>query len=435
MARTADLLNRLPDLYREGETLGRLGAVVGNQFEMLDETAQDVRRSHFFAQCLDLEDAAKLGALLDIAPEPFQGLTEYRGWVNGLRSARLRAGSVTREGIRIFTKLYLDGFEAGNRVQITPVTGRLTETATDQSPALIENPPTARYVRGPGVDGVTPLDRFTLDNKGLDDAPLGLVVTARGAEGGEFAPMIANITTGEALIFLGRIPAGQRLFLMPVQDTEGTTTLTARLEGQDVSEHIRYINPIVPGDADSIVGSAAPAQPLTLTRGSNDLWFLPLAHFDVPGLDRVLFALASTEMKQGRWDETTFWNPDDGSGSIFAQPAQASLQLAWAESTPATIELRIPAGTMRHADGGVDAALTARENLDVALEIALDQLSAAGIATSATLAPRRDYQHMHDTLRMVVPMTFTEGGSTGADRMPDADARFGVSKLDDSTLG
>ena len=434
MGRRADLLNRLPDLYREGEMVGRFGAVFGNQFEMLDETARDVRRSHFFSQCLDLEDAAKLGAILDIAPEPFQGLTEYRGWVNGLRDARLRAGSVTREGIRIFTQLYLDGFEAGNRVQITPTSGRLGFEASEEMPALIENPPVARYMRGPGVDGITPLDQFPLDNRGLDPVPLGCVLTARGDQGGEFAPMIANLTTGEALVYLGRLEPGKRLFLLPVATGDGFG-LEARVENDDVTDKMRLIDPLVPGQAASAVAAEGPLRPLMLNRGENTLWFLPLAHYDVPGLDRALFALAGEGMKQGRWDQTTFWNPKDLSGSIFVQPAQASLQVAWAESAPATIELRIPTGVMRSDDGGIDAALAARENLQIAFGIALTQLSAAGVEARARLAPKSEHQPMHDSLRFIAPTTFREGGSTGADRIPDTDARYGITKLDDSTLG
>lgn len=434
MGRRADLLNRLPDLYREGEMVGRLGAVYGNQFEMLDETARDVRRSHFFSQCLDLEDAAMLGALLDIAPEPFQGLTEYRGWVNGLRGARLKAGSVTREGIRLFTQRYLDAFQAGNRIQVTPITGTLAFEESDDAPALIENPPVAQFVRGPGVDGITPLDQFPLTNNGLDPVPLGMVLTARGAEGGEFAPMIANLTTGEALVYLGRLEAGKRLFLIPVE-TEDGYALQARVENDDVTDQMRLIDPLEPGQADSAVAAAGPLRPLMLNRGENTLWFLPLAHYDVPGLDRALFALAGEGMKQGRWDQTTFYDERDHSGSIFVQPAQASLQVAWAETAPATIELRIPTGIMRSDEGQIDAALEDRENLATALDIALTQLSAAGVQATATLARKREHQPMHDSLRFVTPTTFTVGGSTGADSIPDADARYGITKLDDSTLG
>jgi hypothetical protein len=89
---------------------------------------------------------------------------------------------------------------------------------------------------------------------------------------------------------------------------------------------------------------------------------------------------------------------------------------------------------MRNDAGDIDDALAARENLATALEIALRQLSAAGVDARAELAPRREHQPMHDQLSFSIPMTIREGGSTGADRMPDTDARYGITKLDDSTL-
>jgi hypothetical protein len=278
------------------------------------------------------------------------------------------------------------------------------------------------------VDGVTPLDQFTLDNRGLDPTPLGLVMTGLGAAGGEFVPMLANLSTGEALVFLGRLPAGKRLFLLPVESEDGPV-LSARLEREDVSDKIRFIDPLRPGDASSAVAAAGPARPLTLARGENLMWFLPLAHYDLPGLDRVLLALAEENLRQGKWDETLF------DQSVFAQGAQASLQLGWAESTPATIELRLPTGIMRSEAGEIDAALEARENLATALQIALRQLSAAGVEARSKLAPWHEHQPMHDNLRFVVPTTFREGGSVGADSLPDSDGRFGVTGLDDSTLG
>ena len=427
MARATDMLARLPELYRDGETAGRLAAVWGAQIETLDETANDIRRSHYFSQCFDLDDAAGLAALLDIGPEPFQGLTEFRAWVNGLRAARLRAGAVTREGIRIFTQLYLDGFQRGNRIRITPEASELGFAPSDETPALIENPPEPRFAQGPGLDGLAPLERFSLENRGLDPTPLALVITAFGPGGGEFTPMIANLTTGEGLVFLGRIPPGQRLFLTPKAGEDGAT-LSARLETEDVTARMRYFNPLIPGDAASTIAAPGPMSPLSLDRGLNDLWFLPLAHFDAPGLDRALFALASADLTRGEWDVSEF------DKAIFAPAIAASLQAAWRETRPATIELRIPTGIMRSPAGGLEAALEARENLRAALGLALGRLSAAGVRATATLAPRRERQPMADRLAAILPATFVEGGSTGADRMPEAQGRFGVSKLDDATF-
>lgn len=426
MRRSEQMAARLPHLYREGETLSQLLAVWGNQFQMLDETATEVRRAHFFRQCVSLDEAAKLAAVLDVAPEPWQGLTEYRAWVEGLLAARLHAGAVTRQAISIFTRLYLQGFERGNRITVVPPFNELAAAPSDATPALVENPSVARYLAGPTSDGLVPLEQFALENKGIDPSMLSLVITAFGSTGPEFAPLIANLTTGEAVVFLGAVPPGQRLWVLP-QETAGGIEARAYLETTEVTSQLRHIAGLEPGNADTAVAAAGPPQPLMLARGVNDLWFLPLAHYDVPGLDRALLALADLSMKQGRWDETQF------DASLFVMPAAASLQLAWQESTPAAIELQVPTGAMRSQPGALDAALAARENLQTALAAALRRLSAAGIRSSVSLRDKRERQLMTDRLHAVIPRTHRERGATGADHLPNAGGRFGVTEFDGST--
>ncbi|WP_163602939.1 hypothetical protein, partial [Klebsiella pneumoniae] len=62
----------------------------------------------------------------------------------------------------------------------------------------------------------------------------------------------------------------------------------------------------VPGEAWSPTQVATPAPALTLKRGNNMLWFLPVAHYDVEGLDRFLLALPDLNLAQGRWDSGLF---------------------------------------------------------------------------------------------------------------------------------
>jgi hypothetical protein len=415
MPRAEQLAGRLPELYRDGETLSRLLAVWGNQLQM----------AHFFHHCVSLEEAAKLAALLDIPPEPWQGLTEYRAWVEGLRSARLRAGAVTCEGIRIFTQLYLAGFERAHRIEVAPAITEFAATANDETAALVENPPVYRYAAGPSAEGLVPLQQFALDNRGIDPAPLALVITAFGSTGPEFAPLIANLTTGEALVFLGKIPPGQRLWLLP-EKTEAGSRTRALLEGAEVSDKLRFIAALEPGVADSATPAASGA--LTLARGHNDFWFLPLAHYDVPGLDRALLALADLSMTQGRWDETSF------DRSLFAQTVAARLQAAWREAKPAAFELQLPAGALRCDPGALDDALAARETLEDALREALRRLSSAGVEAGVSLRPKRTVQPMGERLAAVSPWTERERGPSGADRLPDLGGRYGITELDESTF-
>lgn len=430
MTRAAALAEHLPALWRDGELVRGLLAVLGLQLEIVDEEGREVARAHLFDTCLELEEAAGLAAVLDIPPEPWQTVGEYRPWVHGLRDARLKAGSVTREGIRLFVSRYTAGFQAANRVTITPPVPRFSDRPTSDTAALVENPPRQRTQRVPPAGGVQPLAHFTVKNGGLDRVPLAAVFTGLGSTGPEFAPLVANLTTGEALVFLGPVPPGARLWLLPAAPAAGgeAPAVTAMLENVDVTDRLRRISGFAPGPTGPPTPDIGPPRSLSLALGANDLWFLPLAHFDVPGLDRVLLALAELSLRQGRWDETAFDH------SLFSQEPAATLQLAWAETTPATFELDLPASSLRSRAGDLEDALAARDRLEEALRTALPRLAAAGVRATVRFRPHQEHQPARDHLVAVLPMTHREAGPTGADRLPEAGGSYGVTGFDDSTF-
>ena len=74
------------------------------------------------------------------------------------------------------------------------------------------------------------------------------------------------------------------------------------LERQDVTDRLRTITNVVPGEPWTTPQVQAPARALRLGRGENRLLFLPVAHYDMLGLDRFLLALADLALEQGRWD-------------------------------------------------------------------------------------------------------------------------------------
>lgn len=428
MTRAAAILERLPLLWREGPELRRLVDVLAVQIQAIDEKANLIRRTHHFDLAYALDDAARLGALLDIPLEAWQEwLADYRAWVHGLRDAQFRAGSVTREAIGGFVARYLEGFQRAYGVRLAPPVRALGGEASDAQVALVENPPRLRFVAAPSGT-LLPLDRFTLENRGLDPAPLDMVITGLGETGPEFAPLVANLSTGQAVVFLGTVPQGKRLWIEAVADGDDFL-LRARLEGEDVTDRVRLIEGFTPGRAESIVAAADPPRPLRLDRGPNAFWYMPLAHFDVPGLDRVLLALADLELEQGVWDQAHF------DRALFVQTAASTLQLAWRETQPATIRLSVPAGTMLSAPDGLDPALEAREDLRTALAEAMERLAAVGVAAEVELRARRETQRGRDRLAAILPTTIRENGPTGADRLPDAGGRFGVTDLGDSTYG
>jgi hypothetical protein len=214
------------------------------------------------------------------------------------------------------------------------------------------------------------------------------------------------------------VSPGQRLWLR----ADGS----AALENRDVSAAVRTITGVVPGTAWDDV-DATPT-PLRLLPGANELWFLPVAHYDSPGLDRVLLALASTDLRQGRYEESTF------DSALFAMDPAATVTVGWTETAPATVHIELDGGGLLSRAGGLDAAIAVRDELAVALDHGVDALAAAGVRTEVTIAPLRETQPQTDYLTGRLPLVMRERGPTGADSLPDSGAVFDVTGYQDSTF-
>jgi hypothetical protein len=416
------MLDRLPALYRDGELLAGIMAIPGLQLEMVDEDAAAIQRAHWFNSAVDRGEAARLGALLDIAPEPWQGLAEYRAWLHALRNAMLRHGAVTRAALMSFVEEYTAAYRAATGSTVVAPLTSWSETRSGHLAAFVENPPLRRVAHIAATAGIAPLQRFQLDQRGLDDTMVSFVCTGLPDQG-EYVPLLANVTTGDALVWLGHLPVGQRLWMRPQADG----TVTAELEGRDVTRDLRSISGLVPGTPWNSEQLVDPPRALPLIRGRNDLWFLPVAHFDRPGLDRALLALADLVLAQGRWDDTTF------DRALFAQEAGLTLLMTWVETQPATIEITLPAGLMRARTGELEDALVERDRLAGALALAVDRLRPAGVRASVGLTPMADQQGQMDRLVATMPVVQREVAPVGADTLPDAGGLFGVTEFDGST--
>ncbi|WP_164212863.1 hypothetical protein, partial [Stenotrophomonas maltophilia] len=73
------------------------------------------------------------------------------------------------------------------------------------------------------------------------------------ADGPEAAPLIANLTTGAALVWRGRIPPGAQLAIR----VQGDRAI-ALLDGADVSDRLVGLTGFVPGEAWSPTQVATP---------------------------------------------------------------------------------------------------------------------------------------------------------------------------------
>ena len=408
MARRTALAEHLPTLYREGTLVTGFNDTWGVQFDMLDEAGVAVQRAHWFDATYDLDEAVALAGILDIAPEEFHAsLGEFRAWVHALRDSRLHGGAVTREALRILVDTYTRGFQASADVSVVPQIAAWATEPDGERAALVENPSRLRTARLPDTGGWEPLARMEVVNAGIDPAAWAVVLTGHAA-GSEYAPFVANRTTGQAFVFRGEIGVGQRLTVAPSQADR--TVLRAELEGVDVTDRLDSYADVVPGPHGpgerASINSAKP-----LTRGSNELWFLPLAHYDTPGLDRVLLALADDALRIGRFNETMY------DQSLFAQQPAMSACVAWVEHEPASFEIRLPAYRLTNDPGATAAGIAARERLEAGLDAAVDRTAAVGVATDVIMDSLAERQPGHDRLRSILPLTFRHVGPTGADQL------------------
>ncbi len=450
MAHLREMIGRLPQLYRDGELVGGTLGAPATQLEIFDEDLLEVQRSHFFNATLERDEAARLAAILDIALEPWQSLAEYRAWVHALRNARLLYGSVTVEAITQFVVEYSNAFQSPESMRtMAPLSmdpdawirvpaplgssqptdlGNLQRRALNQGkPIFLENPPTRRFERIPVAGGVEPLHQFSVQQRGLDDALGGFLLVGLPGDP-ECTPVIVNLTTGQGLIYLDTIETGKRLWIRPTPDGGAV----ADLEGTDVTGRLRSVFGLVPGSAWSLNQVDESPKAMRMVRGENRMWFLPIAHYDSPGLDRYLLALADLLLKQGRYDETTF------NHALFYQSAAAILRMSWVETRPASFEIQLPAAAMLSPRSAGDQqgrrarALEDRQQLLDSLGQGIGKLRGAGIDSQVRMLPHAEVQCQRDRLVMALPMTIREEGTTGADKLVDPGGSFDITDYEQS---
>jgi hypothetical protein len=423
MAHADAMSDRLPQLYRDGELVRGLLAVAALQLEVLDEDAVEVQRAHWFDATFELDEAARLAALLDVPPESWQSLEIFRAWTHSLRDARLQTGAVTREAIEGFVREYATLFQQAVDETALPPLDSWEDAPSASRPAFVENPSRWKEAREPEVGGLEPLSQFSIVQRGLDETRVGFLLVGLPSAP-ESAPLVANLTTGEALVLLGTVGPGQRLWLRPT----GEGGVEAQLEGQDVSDRLRSIENLLPGTPWEDAQVHSPARAITLARGRNDFWFLPVAHYDVLGLDRFLLALASLDLHEARYDRTAF------DRSIFYLDPAISLRAAWVETEPASFEVDLPAGTLLNAAGVGTAAQAARDELGSSLQAGVQSLRAAGVRAEVRMRPFAETQRQTDFLLATSPLFQSEIGPTGADALPDAGGLFDVTSYENSTF-
>ncbi len=428
MARTADLRSHLPSLYSDGPLIGSFTDTWGVQLEMLDEATRRVQRSHWFDSTPSLAEAVALAALVNIGLEEFHsGLGEYRAWVHAMTDARLHGGAVTREALRILVDTYTQGFQDANSMDMVPSFDSW-DTTQDVfgalGPSLVENPPLFRHTRLPEHGGWEALATLEITNAGIDPARWAIVLTGH-PHGTEYSPLIANRTTGSAIVFRGSLAVGSRLTIAP--SAADPMLLKADLDGSDATGLLDSYPTYIGGpDGPGVRADVNPVP--TLALGSNELWFLPLAHYDTEGLGRFLLALAEDSLRQGRFDETLY---DE---SLFIQYAHMSGWVAWVEHGPANLEVHLPTQALLANPRSTEDAIAAMHRLEIGLDSAVNSTAAAGVRADVVMNAHPDRQPSQARLAAVLPRTITQLGPTGADVLADGDGRFSLTEFNESVM-
>lgn len=412
MSHLSEMIGRLPQLYRDGELIGGILAQPAQQLEIIDELGRLVAQRRWFDTTYELDDAVKAAALLDISAESWQDLEEFRAWVHALRNALLRqSGSVTVTGIQRFIEEYVDRFQRATSVMaVPPITAWSTERGA--MARFVENPLQVQFSEAaPGA--ITPLHRFTIDNRGLDAVPVRFLLRTVGDQS-EYVPCIVNITTGRALLLRATLAPGQRLWLGI--DADGGATAT--LEKQDVTARLVMIEPYLPGQAIENDAIHAAALPIVLDRGENELLFFSAAVYNEQGLDRALMAPILSDASQGAFDSSSFDH------SLFEQDARIHIDAAFAQSQPAEFAVELSGGCLVHAAGDSQQALNHREILAGSLGAGVAKLCAAGVRSAVGLTPFREVQHQRDHIVGFIPKRIATIGPAGMDSTPQTGAVF-----------
>lgn len=370
MNRLDNMLERLPPPLRieSGSLLWQVLRIVGNQLDAFDEDLDRVQRSHWIATAYDRIDLEKLGALFEIPALAWEPDELYRQRLLATIAARLE-GAVSGESLmKVVGRLQSAADEA---LALAPVLERGAKRRQ-----LIEFPAMRMHSRAlrdrKGL--LQPLDKIELTNEGL--LPARLCGAVFGVGGGKTCvPTLINLTTGEVLCYLGRVPCGSMLKL-GFTGADPIWRATAELDGVDVSDRLIGGSGFTPGQTIPLAAEQ-PAKPLTLARGRNRLWFVPLGIFDKPGFDASVFSSPDPALTQARWAQTDPQVVFDQ--TLFFQDPAAALDLWWDELRPARFDIVLAAMGERREAGLRPQPDLDRERLLAILRQTVGLLRAAAV--------------------------------------------------------
>jgi len=436
MSFLAAMLDLLPAPYtqRPGSTLAGLLGAFALELEAYAEDTDRMRRTHWVETAYRLDDLAKIGALAGVPAFGWEDLEAYRARLVATVIARL-AGSVGPVEIKTFVVDYVQRAQQafGNATFVPGIAAfadPLDAFAPPQRghyrpPELAENPIARR--RSAALDAlgnrVTYLHRWSDTNGGLDPS----VATFRvgGFTGSRTAaPILMNLTTGDALLYRGVVKTGALLEIFDGGAAGQRRKAQAMLDGKDVTAKLTSSSALRLGGAfDAAVFDPAPLLP-RMARGKNDWIYLSAGYYGVRGLDEVYFWLADDQLRQGFFGTAAFDH------AIFATDAAGRLEMWWDETQPATFEVRVPR-TYVVVPRGFDATY---EEVAEALTFSVGALRAAGVRASVRFVPFTETQPQRVLAQPPFVRLDPETGSAGMSDRVRLGAAFGRSTLGTAVL-
>lgn len=449
MATRDRILEAFPPIYAidEGSVLHDFVEALALELDAYAEDLDRLRRTHWFELAYRLVDLERLAALVGVTRRSWEPLAEFRQRVRALVDARL-AGAVGPRAVRSYVYEAVRGAEEGLGGTLVPgLRARAQASAGDPlglraTPAalraafaedpgtayrplkLVENPTrTARSVPLSARGGLAPyLYRWQDVNHGLRAAAVTITITGRS--GGRTAtPLIANLTTGQAIGYPGVLKVGQRLELASVPGEQRLARATLD-DVTDVTDRVFSLSGFALGTPFALADADDPGPLLPLQeRGGNDWIHLSTGLFDARGLDATYFQLADDRLREGAFDGTRF---DD---SLFASPIAARLELRWTEHEPAAFTVVVPRGLVALPAGG-SAGAGVVDEVAQGLADDLAQLHAVGVHSRLELRPFTETQPQHSRVALPWVLVPAETGPAGQA------VRLGVGgRFSDSTFG
>jgi hypothetical protein len=449
------MLDALPPIYAvdEGSVLRQSLDSLALELDAYAEDLDRLRRTHWFTMAYRLQDLEKISALVGVTRRSWEPLEMFRERVRAIVDARL-AGSVGPKAVRTYVYEAVRGAEEGLDATLVPGL-RQRAVATPGDPVgvranpealaaafepdesklswrpleLVENPQrVARSAALAARGGLVPyLHRWTDVNHGLAAAPV--TVTATGRSGGLTAtPVIANLTTGQAVVYAGVLRVGQRLTIAPAPDLGADGRLAQALidDVHDVTDRVFSLTGFSLGTPFSQSDGDDPGPLLPLqSRGPNAWVYLSAGLFDVRGLDSTYFQLADDELREGAFDTTRF---DE---ALFVSPVAARLDVRWTEREPAAFSVVVPYGVVAlpaatrpvPEGGGLVAEIVEGLAGD------LDELRAAGVRSRLELRPFVETQKVVTGVSLPWVIVPPETGSAGEAVQVGVGGRFSDSRF------